>query len=446
MSDITINTGVVATAAIASPVREHKELTPAKPSSDKRRHSSGGKPQNTNNSNNVVAAPDAPTEPAVTPDVKVLSSSVGAGGSKADKSVDRLALYQAAVSATRVPLPLCNEQSVEGDSPIKMCDNDGNQSDGSEAMSVDSQNMDVLSPSKESSEFVASSPNGDVKAKPAPAVEACKTEPRDLRTEVQSLKLVTNHSTVSPAKPCEPSSNKSSSSSASSLSPTKPLLSPSVSATAATSAAASHNKPSPTASIPKRADKEDRHKRPSSALSPPYSKSSNTSEHKTIRHPSPVRQPNDTAMKNSPVKSVKDHHHHNHHHHHHQSSEKTHKDRKHESSASSSSSSDKERHASKEKDSSATQRHNSERDLDKRRPEERSDKDRKSGVTSAQSIKSEEPSYRSTEYPSSGGSNRGEGGSVPMASAPLSVPPQMADPAAFSEYMRVLAAGHHGLV
>ena len=126
------------------------------------------------------------------------------------------------------------------------------------------------------------------------------------------------------------------------------------------------------------------------------------------------------------------------------SSEKV-KDRKHESTPSSSSSfsssdGSKDRHVSRDKDSAS--RHHHEREAERRRSEEKADRDRKSGVSSGQSSRAEEPSYRGPEFQGVGVA-RAEG--LPVT-AQASVPIPVADPAAFSEYMRALAAGHHGLV
>lgn len=444
------SSNTTAAAAISPPSipKDHKDPATAlaKPSSEKRRHSSNNSSIGGGGAQSSGVSPAAAESVMSSLDVKVLSSSGGAGTSKMDKSLSRLALYQA-VSASVKGEVGCNVNTDGLGVSAARCDSQVPMEEKPTSGSTvrDSRAVEARSPKREPKDF---STSADVKGKPVSPEAADKLDSKDLKTDDKSLKPVNTHS----AEPhqsmvCAPSSSSNSNNySSMTLSPSTPL-SPTGAATsspAAPTLVGPHTRPSPTVSNP---HKEDRHKHTSSSMSSPpsfHSKPSpNKEEHLTIRHPSPERpQTNDAATvtrHHSPAKATttttaKEH-----------SWEKP-RDRRQDSTPSSSSSDNSgkdHRHASRDKDSAA--RHHHEREAERRRAEEKSsDRDRKSGVTSGQSSKAEEPNYRGPEFQGVGvGVARAEG--LP-ATAPASVPVPVADPAAFSEYMRALAAGHHGLV
>ena len=470
------------TAAISPPnlpKDHHKDPTSLpKPSSEKRRHSSN----NSSGSNGQNSSIGVAADPVISAsDVKVLSSSGGAGTSKVDKSLSRLALYQAVSASVKGGEVACNVKSDGLSAPAAKCDSQA--SEDEKAMSSnavrDSKSAEARSPKREPKDF---STSAEVKAEPVSPEADNKPDLKDLKTEEKTLKTVHTHSTqLHHSQVSEPSLNNnnnnssnsnSSSSSSMIMSPPTPLSSPTGAAALSPVAAGPHTKPSAAVSNTLKEDRHYKHAPSSlSSLSPPppsvHSKPTSDKteqQHLTIRHPSPERPLTSDAAsmtKHSPLKPAKDHHHH-HHHHHHQHQHQP-KDRKHEGAPSSSSSSstttstststssdnnNKDRHhaSRSERDrDSLSSRHHHEREAERRRPEEKCDRDRerdrKPGVGVGQSAKPEEPSYSRgpAEFQA-----RTEG--LPTATAPASVPVPVADPAAFSEYMRALAAGHHGLV
>ena len=374
------------------------------------------------------------------PDVKVLSSG-GNAVSERDKSLSRLALYQAVSASVKGGAAVNERPAAPRSVSLPKCDipvsKDEKRVSGNIVRNVKKTDS-CSSPKKDVKEGFSVN---DVKTQDNVAVENGAIQPLDLQTQDVKSDTVVSHSIAPQVEPCDLNSSSSSCNSSISVSP--PTAATSVltaaSPVAPPAPAAPAALPSPAEFSPQNAHKEEHHKNSPfslaaapavAALPPPGSQSKHLEkeEHVTIRHPSPERSPNDPAAvtKPSPAKVPKEH-----------SPEKP-KDRKHESS-SSSSSDQKDRHVHKDVSSS---RQSHEREVDKRRPEERSEKDRKPASTPAQSSK-EEPSYARGPDFQAMASGRSEG--LPT-SVPVSLPAAMTDPAAFSEYMRVLAAGHNGLV
>ncbi|XP_076442807.1 uncharacterized protein LOC143281479 [Babylonia areolata] len=436
----------------------------------------------------------APVSPAS--DVKVLSSSSSGAASTAaisalDKSMSRLALYHAASASLKgtgavgvstlpelprsVSVPKRDKPSPQH--PISSHEKSTSSSslhpvtDSVGQSASDAESGDSRSPPPPPQQEVKESPLSEDAVSKTDAVVSVsdKTDTKDLRSDDGSQTVI-SHSVVSLVKVCEPNNNNNTTSSintssisvsvSTALSPAAPVAALTSPVIASAAPAASNNMPHMAESDPQDFNKKHSnapHPEPSSScassaslpLPSPHNKHLEKERHITIRHPSPERQPQEPEppVKHSPVRLSKDH-----------SAEK-HKDRKSDCSTSTSPE-HRERHSSKDsKDVSTSRGQTHDRESDRRRQEERSDRDRKaSGSTSGPSSKADDASNgRGPEPAVVGGSGGGGGGGggggrvegIPTSTPvmpPVPVPGPMPDPVVFSEYMRALAANHSGFM
>jgi hypothetical protein len=316
-------------------------------------------------------------------DVKVLSS--GAPGSV--DSLSRLALYQAAVTAavTRETVPKGKRSTSASPTTTSsaMCDNK-DKSDKADKDSCDANEHEDMDSS-------SSSCDTDSENKDSGHNEELLNKPEDGHVAAPRNSM-----------PCDVKSSTAMSASA-------PLPSPVAAATAAVVSSPLRASVHPQGKTPNKEDK--------SKASASSHRRVEEGEHYTIRHPSPER-PNQeaTVVKHSPpVRAHKD-------------SDKA-RDRRPEAHNTSSSSEHR-----RDRDSSS--RHGHSHEAEKRRAEERvsSDKDRRPAHTPSKTSKSEE--QQRPEY-----AGRPDG--LPASAVPMPVPGQFPE-SYYSEYFRMLSAGHHG--